>query len=168
MSQNLKQTELSLVHAQAAYQKIARRIAQAHRNSETLDELERDLVTEVMRLGRACLEDLIDSSGDGDSGEQMTVGDQVVRRSAQKHRRVYRSVFGNLSIDRYVYRRREKTKALAKPLDQKLGLPADEVSYVLKVQSVDDKVPARNRKLRATGELDAARSFGAQCDGSRR
>ena len=131
MSQNLKQTELSLVHAQAAYQKIARRIAQAHRNSETLDELERDLVTEVMRLGRACLEDLIDSSGDGDSGEQMTVGDQVVRRSAQKHRRVYRSVFGNLSIDRYVYRRRKKTKALAKPLDQKLGLPADEVSYVL-------------------------------------
>ena len=132
MSQNLKQTELSLVHAQAAYQKIARRIAQAHRNSETLDELERDLVTEVMRLGRACLEDLIDSAGDGDSGEQITAGDQIVKRSAQKHRRVYRSVFGNLSIDRYVYRRREKTKALAKPLDQKLGLPADEVSYALK------------------------------------
>jgi len=131
MSQNLNQTELRLAHVQAAYQKIAKRIGEAHKNSQTLDKLERDLVTDVMNLGRACLRDFIDAAGDGDSGEEITVGDQVVKRSAQKHRRIYRSVFGNLPIERYVYCRREKTKALARPLDQKLGLPADEVSYVL-------------------------------------
>jgi hypothetical protein len=131
MSQNLNQTELSLVHAQAAYQKIAKRIHEAHKNSQPLDSLERDLVTEVMSLGRACLQDFIDAAGDGDSGEQITAGDHVVKRSKEKHRRTYRSVFGDLLIERYVYCRREKTKALAKPLDQKLSLPADEVSYVL-------------------------------------
>ena len=41
------------------------------------------------------------------------------------------SIFGVFTIQRHVYYRRKKTKALAKPLDQNLGLPADEVSYVL-------------------------------------
>ena len=131
MTQSLKQFELNLTHTQAAYQKIAKRIQEAHENSEPLDKLERDLVTAVMNLGRACLHDFIAAAGDGDSGQQITVGDQVIGRSQEKHSRVYRSVFGNLEIERYVYCRRAKTKALAKPLDQKLGLPADEVSYVL-------------------------------------
>lgn len=131
MTQSLDQIELNLTHAQVAYQNIANRIQAAHENSETLDQLERSLVSEVMKLGHACLQDFIAAAGDGDCGEQLTVDDQVVRRSPQKHRRVYRSVFGNLDINRYVYSRRAKTKALAKPLDQKLGLPADEVSYIL-------------------------------------
>lgn len=131
MSESLQQTELSLTHAQSAYEKIVQRIQHAHENSEPLDKLERDLVAEVMNLGHACLQDFIDAAGAGDIGELMTTGGQVVRRSQQKHRRVYRSVFGDFEIERYVYCRREKTKALAKPLDQKLGLPADEVSYVL-------------------------------------
>ena len=84
-----------------------------------------------MNLGHACLQDFIDAAGDGDLGQQLTTGGQVIRRSQEKHRRAYRSVFGEFKIKRYVYCRREKTKALAKPLDQKLGLPADEVSYVL-------------------------------------
>ena len=131
MSYSIKQTDMILTHLHSASQQIVNRIQRAHANSEPLDKLERDLVTEVMNLGHACLQDFIDAAGDGDSGEQMTTGGQVIGRSQQKHRRVYRSVFGDFEIERYVYCRREKTKALAKPLDQKLGLPADEVSYVL-------------------------------------
>jgi hypothetical protein len=131
MSQNLQQTELCLIHTQSAYQKIAKLIQNAHEDSESLDKLERDLVAEVMNLGHACLQDFIDAAGDGDVGKQMTVNDQIVRRSDKKQQRAYRSVFGEFIIERYVYCRRAKTKALAKPLDQKLGLPADEVSYVL-------------------------------------
>lgn len=131
MAISLQQTELCLTHVQAAYKKIVDRIHQAHENSEPIDKLERDLVAEVMNMGHACLQDFIDASGDGDSGQQLTIEGQVARRSKQKQRRTYRSVFGDLEIERYVYCRREKTKALAKPLDQKLGLPADEVSYVL-------------------------------------
>jgi len=131
MSQNLIQAETRMPHIQKAYQKIVDLIQNAHINSQTLDELERALVTQLMNLGHACLRDFIDSAGDGDEGEQLIVDDQTLKRSQRKHRRVYRSIYGNLPIERYVYSRRAKTKALAKPLDQKLGLPADEVSYVL-------------------------------------
>jgi len=131
MSQNLQQQELCLTHTHSAYQKIATRIQNAHESSESLDKLERDLVVELMNLGHACLQDFIEAAGDGDMGDQLTVDDQVVRRSDEKQKRQYRSIFGEFTIGRYVYFRRKKTKALAKPLDQKLGLPADEVSYVL-------------------------------------
>lgn len=131
MSQSLQKAELKLTHAQAAYHKIAKRIQQAHQNSESLDKIERELVAEVMNLGHACLQDFISAAGDGDVGKQIDNDGKVVRRSKTKHRRVYRSVFGSFTINRYVYARRQKTKALAKPLDQQLGLPADEVSYVL-------------------------------------
>ena len=88
MSDSIQQTEMSLTHLHSAYQKIVKRIQRAHDNSEPLDKLERDLVTEVMNLGHACLQDFIDAAGDGDSGEQMTTGEQVMRRSHQKQRRV--------------------------------------------------------------------------------
>lgn len=131
MTQSLKQLELNLPLARSEYQKIVALIETAHRNSETLDQVERNLFSALMKLGQACLKDFVAAAGDGDCGEQITVGDQIARRSDQKHRRVYRSVFGNFDIKRYVYSRRAKTKTLARPLDQKLGLPADEVSYVL-------------------------------------
>lgn len=132
MTQSLKQIELNLFHAQPAYQKIVSLIQEAHENSATLDHLERALVSALMELGHACLKDFVAAAGDGDCGEQVTTDDhQIVRRSKQKRCRVYRSVYGNFNIDRYVYSLRAKTKALFKPLDQKLGLPADEVSYVL-------------------------------------
>jgi hypothetical protein len=131
MSNSLQQKELSLPRVQAAFKKIVKRLQQAHDDSDSLDKLERDLIAEVMGLGHACLQDFIDEAGDGDIGQQLTSGGQVIHRSQEKHQRAYRSVFGDFEIKRYVYCRREKTKALAKPLDQKLGLPADEVSYVL-------------------------------------
>ena len=131
MSQSIQQKEVSLTHTQSAYQRIATLIENAHQHSESLDKLERNLVAELMKLGHACLQDFIDASGEGDVGYQMTVNGQIVRRSDEKHPRVYRSVFGEFRIERYVYYRRKKTRVLAKPLDQRLGLPADEVSYVL-------------------------------------
>ena len=71
MSQSLQKAELKLTHAQAAYHKIAKRIPQAHQNSESLDKIERELVAEVMNLGHACLQDFISAAGDGDVGKQI-------------------------------------------------------------------------------------------------
>lgn len=130
-SLSVDREEVCLARTQLAYQKICQRIRQAHLNCEPIDNLERDLVTEVMSLGHAALGDFIEAAGDGDVGEETTRAGQVLRRSERKHKRTYRSVFGNIQIQRYIYWRRPKTRALAKPLDQKLGLPADEVSYVL-------------------------------------
>ena len=131
MIQSIRQIELTFSNTQLAYQNIVDRIREAHENCEPIDQLERDLVLQLMNLGRAGLQDFITATGDGDCGLELTAQDQIVKRSQKKHRRVYRGVFGNLNIERYVYCRRAKTKALVKPLDQKLGLPADEVSYVL-------------------------------------
>ena len=131
MSRTLQQKELSLANTQIAYRKIAAKIQNAHEKSISLDKLERDLLTELMNLGHACLQDFIDAAGDGDIGDQAEADGQTVRRSDKKQKRVYRSIFGEFTVERYLYSRRKKTKALVKPLDQKLGLPADEVSYVL-------------------------------------
>ncbi|MCA9131321.1 MAG: ISKra4 family transposase [Planctomycetales bacterium] len=131
MSVKLEQQELHLSHSLKAYQRIVTLIQEAHQDSIRLDKFERQLFAEVMKLGHAGLQDFIEAAGDGDVGEQIDIEGQVVRRSEEKQKRPYRSIFGELTIERYVYCRRKKSKALAKPLDQKLGLPADEVSYVL-------------------------------------
>ncbi len=131
MSEKIDRTELRLSHTFLAYQKIVALLEDAHKKGLPLDELERKLLAELMKLGHASLQDFIDAAGDGDEGDTLTVGNQVARRSEEKHKCTYRSIFGVFTIKRYVYYRRQKTKALARPLDQKLGLPADEVSYVL-------------------------------------
>jgi hypothetical protein len=53
------------------------------------------------------------------------------RRLADTHSRSYRSIFGNLTIERFVYGTREGQKIEWVPLDAKLGLPVGEQSYVL-------------------------------------
>ena len=163
MTQSIRQIELTFSNAHSAYQNIVDRIREAHENSETIDQLERDLVPQLMNLGRAGLEDFITAAGDGDCGLELTAQEQIVKRSEKKHRRVYRSVFGNLDIERYVYSSRAKTKALVKPLDQKLGLPADEVSYVLEDWlgnlSVDMPFATATKWLKKTLGIEAKTSM---------
>jgi hypothetical protein len=127
----LNEHQLLCNDVHAAFSKVVAVVQSASDSGSCLDELERRLMPVLMEVGLACLQSFIVDAGDGDVGEQLTVGNQVAQRSADKHSRVYRSIFGQVSIARYVYSQRAKTKALAKPLDQKLGLPADEVSYVL-------------------------------------
>ena len=88
-------------------------------------------MTALMKLGRACLQDIIEAAGDGDEGETTSHKGAPLKRSKEKHRRTYRSIFGPLEIYRFVYAVREKQKVQATPLDEKLGLPRGEISYVL-------------------------------------
>ena len=131
MSIPIEHTELQLLHASKVYQELVEFVKKAHRDSDSIDKLEAGLVGQLMTFGLAILRDFVDAAGNGDHGEQLTVEDQTVQRSQQQQQRKYRSVFGELTINRYVYSRRQKTKAIVKPLDEKLGLPADEISYVL-------------------------------------
>ena len=131
MSEIVIECQVGCNNIQQAFKKVIQIIQHAHCNPCRIDELERDLIAAVWKVGKACLKDFIEAAGDGDQGSQMALDNQLLKRSPQKQKRIYRSVFGELPIDRYVYRVREKTKALAKPLDEKLGLPADEISYVL-------------------------------------
>src|SRR5439155_152762 len=71
-------------------------------------------------------------SGDGDVGPTTLGTDgQPCQRLPLPHERRYRSVFGELLIERFVYGTREGQKIEARPLDQRLGLPANDFSYLL-------------------------------------
>lgn len=97
-----------------------------------IDLVERDLFSLLLDLGARILELFVEKSGDGDIGETtQSTENSTLRRSAEKQVRRYQSIFGDLEISRYVYWKREKQKAIVKPLDQKLALPQNDQSYVL-------------------------------------
>ena len=50
MTQSIRQIEVTLSNTQLAYQNIVDRIREAHKNCETIDQLERDLVPQLMVL----------------------------------------------------------------------------------------------------------------------
>ena len=56
---------------------------------------------------------------------------RMVRRLKEPHVRRYLSIFGELFLHRRVYAEREKQQIERAPLDERLGLPAGEFSYVL-------------------------------------
>lgn len=96
-----------------------------------MHEVEEGLFRRLMKMGREALQEYAKGAGNGDEGEICQCEDRVLRRSREKHPRPYRSIFGVLSISRYVYAEREGQKIERAVVDQKLGLPAGEQSYVL-------------------------------------
>ena len=85
----------------------------------------------LMLLGRRFLEEHVAAQGDGDVGPQVSSDDETLRRSQKPHQRRYLSIFGEVTIMRFVYLPREGQKAEYIPLDACLGLPAGENSYLL-------------------------------------
>lgn len=94
-----------------------------------IDLVERELFDLLLGLGRALLAEYIALAGDGDVGKTLSKDDEVLRR-VEKLSRKYRSIFGVLDVERWVYACRKGQKGYS-PLDEKLSLPADEQSYVL-------------------------------------
>jgi len=89
MSQILDQPQLVFNNTQQAYQKIIQIIQQAHETGVSLDKLERKIFAALLSLGHASLKDFIEAAGDGDQGSELSVGDQVVKRSAKKEKCTY-------------------------------------------------------------------------------
>jgi hypothetical protein len=96
-----------------------------------IDEVERALFDRVLSLGRYLLEAFAAAAGDGDHGETFERNGQTLQRSFKRKTKSYRSIFGVLSIARYVYSLGAKRKIEWAPVDARLGLPAGEQSYVL-------------------------------------
>jgi hypothetical protein len=69
--------------------------------------------------------------GDGDAGSALEVNGKVLRRLPRKRTRRYMSIFGEHRLQRYVYARREGQKIECSLVDQQLGLPALDFSYVV-------------------------------------
>ena len=114
-----------------AFEELIRMVCQAQHEDRRIDLLERDVFSLLLRLGFELLESYIERCGDGDLGESLPKDDHTVRRSEQPHERRYVSIFGEHRFPRYVYARREGQKIERMPVDERLGLPESEFSYVL-------------------------------------
>jgi len=106
-------------------------VQQASAEGLRADQVERELFASLLRAGQALLSGFVRQAGNGDEGRTVERGEQTLQRSESTKTRPYRSIFGVIDVERYVYAVREKQKAEYLPVDQALGLPQGEHSYVL-------------------------------------
>src|SRR5579864_6839752 len=122
----------SLDKAEAAFQKMIGFVKGAVESGDLrIDEVERELFGKGLALALHLLEAFVVAAGDGDHGETVEREGKTLQRSEEKKTKLYRSIFGVLSIERYVYALGAKRKVEWAPVDARLGLPAGEQSYVL-------------------------------------
>ena len=100
-------------------------------DGKRVDQVERDLFKQLLGLGRAFLAHAIEKEGNGDEGAGISINGRDLRRSRELHAKTYHSIFGKISILRYVYAKREGQGAEYVPLDARLSLPRLETSYPL-------------------------------------
>jgi hypothetical protein len=107
-------------------------VQQAARDGQRIDTVEREVFRQLLGLGHTLLSAFVADQGDGDLGPGVTTPEgHTARRLPERHDRRYVSIFGELVISRVVYGTREGQKIERVPLDERLGLPEGDFSYVL-------------------------------------
>ena len=124
--------EQAALKAQDQFHALSRFVQQAAQDGLRIDTVEREVFRQLLGLGHSLLSAFIAAQGDGDLGpEAETHGCRIVRRLPERHDRRYVSIFGELTIARAVYGTREGQRIEHVPLDERLGLPDGDSSYVL-------------------------------------
>jgi hypothetical protein len=125
--------EEGFLKAQESFLDLVALVEKAQKTGPRIDELERDLLRGLWRLGLILLQGYVASQGDGDVGETVPVPNRAtpLQRLPNKHGRRYVSIFGEIPCDRWVYGTREGQRIEHVPLDARLGLPEGDFSYVL-------------------------------------
>src|SRR4051794_27744475 len=124
--------EQALLKAQADLQDLITFAQQAAGDGTRIDQVERELMRRLLALGLTLLQLFIAEQGDGDLGETLPADDgHALRRLPERHDCRYVSIFGELAISRAVYGTRAGQAIERAPLDERLGLPAGDFSYVL-------------------------------------
>jgi len=123
--------EQAILKGQVHLEEMARLIQQAARDSRPIEQVERQLWQTLLALGHTLLEGYVAAVGAGDVGEALAYEGRTLRRLEAAHERRYVSVFGALTIRRYVYGTRETQKHEVVPTDALLGLPEGDFSQLL-------------------------------------
>ena len=123
--------EQLLLNAQKQFDTLKESILDASRQRTRIDRVERNVFAELLALGLTLLKAFVAGAGMGNEGKHVSQGDRTLHRSDQPCERLYRSIFGTLSIRRWVYARGAKKKIEHAPTDASLGLPRGEYSYVM-------------------------------------
>ena len=120
--------EQLLLNAQTQFDTLKESILDHSQQQRRIDQVERSLFAELLTLGLTLLKAFVAGAGLGDEGKQVSPSDHTLHRSDQPRQRLYRSIFGTLSILRWVYARGAKKKIEHAPTDAVLGLPRGEYS----------------------------------------
>jgi hypothetical protein len=123
--------ERRILKGQAQLEEMAEFIRRCTRDRRPMDEVERGLWSSLLRLGHTLLAGYVEGVGPGDLGDTLVYEGREVKRLELPHERRYVSVFGELTISRYVYGTRETQRHEVVPTDALLGLPEGEFSHVL-------------------------------------
>ena len=123
--------EQLLLKAQEEFDALKEAIVADSRNRVRIDQTERKTFGGLLSLGLTLLRAFVAGAGLGDEGPEVSRGDRTLYRSEKLHQRLYRSIFGTLTIVRWVYAKSAKKKIEHVPTDARLGLPGGECSYVL-------------------------------------
>jgi len=124
--------EQAALKAQQQFDALLAFVQQAARDGQWIDTVEREVFRQLLGLGHSLLSAFVAAQGDGDLGPEVEVSEgQAARRLPERHDRRYVSVFGELTITRAVYGTREGQRIEYVPLDERLGLPEGDFSYVL-------------------------------------
>jgi hypothetical protein len=124
--------EQAALKAQHQFGALRDFVQQAAEDGQRIDTVEREVFRQLLGLGHTLLSAFVAAQGDGDIGPQAeTPEGRTVRRLPQHHDRRYVSIFGELIIGRVAYGTREGQKIERVPLDERLGLPEGDFSYVL-------------------------------------
>src|SRR6187397_588680 len=124
--------EQAALKARQQFDALRDYVDRAARDGRRIDTVERELFRQLLGLGHSLLSAFVAQQGDGDVGPQAgTAEGQIARRLPDRHDRRYVSIFGELTIARVVYGTREGQKIEHVPLDERLGLPEGDFSYVL-------------------------------------
>lgn len=144
--------EQAFLKAEKQLQALMASVEQAAEQGQRIDQVERNVMEQLLQVGHSLLIAFVARHGDGNVGPTTaTLDGETARRLPEPHERRYVSIFGELTIRRFVYGSREGQKIAVAPLDQKLGLPTGEFSYVLEdwVQrfGVQDSFAAASQSL---------------------
>jgi hypothetical protein len=123
--------ERQFLKAQKAFERLIQFVRQAEEQDLRIDLLEREVLARLLEMGRELVEEYIAVCGDGDVGERLDQNDHKLRRLTELRERRYVSIFGEHRFQRYVYAEREGRKIECVPVDERLGLPQGDFSYVL-------------------------------------
>jgi hypothetical protein len=124
--------EWQLPEVQAQLDGLLGWICRSAQNGTSAHDVERGLFEELLVLGKKLFDAFLQLVGPGDFGDAVTLDDgRRVHRSEAQHARRLLTVFGECSVSRWVYATHAKARVEFAPTDQRLQLPASEVSYLL-------------------------------------
>lgn len=126
--------ELQTLNSQLHHQveELVELVRTAAQDGHRIDTVERNLFAAVLALGRSLLEAFVQQQGDGDCGPTVETPDgRTLQKLPEPHTKRYLSLFGEILIERAVYAGRQGKKIERAPLDERLGLPESDFSYVV-------------------------------------